>query len=108
MDVCLIIEFIIMKMCIHNADDCFEGSVSQNYDIGPSLYFMLCRSIHNYVMCVSLDREKFRLLFDVLFVTVAFIDPEISPLYQYGSAPLVSILKDRHQWFGREFRCSLS
>ena len=45
-------------------------------------------------MCIiSLDREKFRLLFDVLFVTVAFIDSEISPFYQSGSAPLVSILK---------------
>ena len=44
-------------------------------------------------MHISLDREKFRLLFDVLFVTVAFIDPEISPFYQSGSTPLVSILK---------------
>ena len=45
-------------------------------------------------MCIiSLDREKFRLLFDVLFVTVAFIDLEISPFYQTGRAPLVSILK---------------
>ena len=44
-------------------------------------------------MCIiSLDRGKFRLLFDVLFVTVAFIDQEISPFYQSGSAPLVSIL----------------
>ena len=44
-------------------------------------------------MCIIsleyLDREKIRLLFDVLFVTVAFIDPEISPFYQSGSAPLV-------------------
>ena len=45
-------------------------------------------------MCIiSLDRERFRLLFDVLFVTVPFIDPEISPFYQSDSAPLVSILK---------------
>ena len=45
-------------------------------------------------MCIiSLDREEFRLLFDVLVVTVACIDLEISPFYQSGSAPLVSILK---------------
>ena len=45
-------------------------------------------------MCIiSLDEEKFKLLFDVLFVTVAFINPEISPSYQSGSAPLVSIFK---------------
>ena len=44
MDIWLIIELIIMKMCIHNAEDCLEGSVSQNVDIGPSFYLMLCRS----------------------------------------------------------------
>ena len=45
-------------------------------------------------MCIiTIDRHKIRLLFDVLFVIVAFIDPEISPFYQCGDAPLVSILK---------------
>ena len=33
-----------MKICIHNAEDWLEGSMSQNFDIGPSCYFTLCRS----------------------------------------------------------------
>ena len=31
-----------MKICIHNAEICFEGSMSQNFDIGLSLCFMVC------------------------------------------------------------------
>ena len=37
-DILLIIGFIIMKICIHVAEDCWEGSVSQNFDIGPRFY----------------------------------------------------------------------
>ena len=29
-----------MKVCIHVAEDCLEGSMSQNFDIAPS--FILC------------------------------------------------------------------
>ena len=43
-DISLIIGFIIMKFCIGVAEDCLEGSMSQNFNIGPSFYFMLCRS----------------------------------------------------------------
>ena len=43
-DISLIKGFIIMKICIHVAEDCLQGSLSQNVDIGPSFYFMLCRS----------------------------------------------------------------
>ena len=45
-DIFLIIRFIIIKMCIHVAEDCLEGSMSQNFDIGSSLYFMLCSSLN--------------------------------------------------------------
>ena len=41
----------------------------------------------------SLYGEKIRLSFDVLFVSVPFIEPEILPFYQCGGSPLVSILK---------------
>ena len=30
-----------MKICIHVAQDCLEGSMSQHFDILPSFYFML-------------------------------------------------------------------
>ena len=43
-DISLIIGFIIMEICMHVAEDCLEGRVSQNFDIGPSFYFMLCGS----------------------------------------------------------------
>ena len=43
-DISLIIGFIIMKICIGVAEGCLEGSMSQNFNIGPSFYFMLCRS----------------------------------------------------------------
>ena len=39
---------------------------------------------------MSLDGEKIRLLFDFLFVSVAFIDPKISSFYQCSRPPLVS------------------
>ena len=41
---------------------------------------------------ISLDREKIRLSFAVLFVCVPFIEPEILRFYQCGGSPLVSIL----------------
>ena len=44
---------------------------------------------------ISLDREKIRLSFAVLFVCVPFIEPEILPFYQCGGSPLVSILKKK-------------
>ena len=33
-----------MKICIHVAEDCLEGRISQKFDISPSFYFILCRS----------------------------------------------------------------
>ena len=45
-DISLIIGFIIMKSCRHVAEDCLEGSVSQNSDIGSSFHLMLCRSLN--------------------------------------------------------------
>ena len=33
-----------MKMCIRVAEDCLEGRVSTNFDVGPIFFFMLCRS----------------------------------------------------------------
>ena len=35
--------FMCMKIFIHSAEICFEGSVSQNFDIGLSFYVMVCR-----------------------------------------------------------------
>ena len=43
-DISLIIRLTIIKICIHVAEVCLEGSMSQNFDIGTSFYFMLCRS----------------------------------------------------------------
>ena len=43
-DISLIIGFIIMKIGIHVAEDCLEGTLSQNVDIGLSFDFILCRS----------------------------------------------------------------
>ena len=42
MDFSLIIALTCMKICIHNAEICFEGSVSQNFDTGLSFCFMVC------------------------------------------------------------------
>ena len=47
MDFSLIIALTCMKICIHNAEICFEGSMSQNFDIGLSFSFMVCR-IRNF------------------------------------------------------------
>ena len=43
MDISLTMAFIFLKTCIHVAEVCLEGSVSQNFDIGLSFCFMLCR-----------------------------------------------------------------
>ena len=44
-------------------------------------------------MCfISIDGQKIKLLFDVLFVYVPYIVPEIGRFYLYGGRPLVSIL----------------
>ena len=43
-DISLIIGFIIMKMYMHVTENCLEGRVSQNFDIGSSFYSTLCRS----------------------------------------------------------------
>ena len=49
--------------------------------------------IHICVLCIiSLDRDKIRLLFDVLRISVALIYPKISSFYQCSRTPLVSIL----------------
>ena len=39
----LIMALICMKICIHDGEICFEGSVSQHFDIGISFCFMVCR-----------------------------------------------------------------
>ena len=45
-------------------------------------------------MCfISLNKEKSRPFFDVLFVHLPYSDPELSPFFKYGGGPLVSILK---------------
>ena len=41
MDFSLIMALTCMKMCIHNAEICFEGHVSQNFDIGLSFCFIV-------------------------------------------------------------------
>ena len=43
MDFSLPMALICMKICIHIAEICLEGSVSQNVDRGLSLCFMVCR-----------------------------------------------------------------
>ena len=39
MDFSLIMTLMCMKIYIHSAEICFEGSVSQNFDIGLSFLF---------------------------------------------------------------------
>ena len=39
----LIIVLICLKTCMCIADMCIEGGVSQNFDLGLSFCFMLCR-----------------------------------------------------------------
>ena len=43
MDISLILALICLKMCMFIAEICIEGVVSQNFDLGLSFYFMLCR-----------------------------------------------------------------
>ena len=46
MDISLIIALICLKICMFLSELCMEGSVSQNFDLGLSFYFMLCRRRH--------------------------------------------------------------
>ena len=46
MDISLIIAPICLKICMCTAEICMEGSVSQNFDLGLSFCFMLCRKRH--------------------------------------------------------------
>ena len=39
----LIIAHIYLKTCMCTAKICMEGSMSQNFDLGLSFCFMLCR-----------------------------------------------------------------
>ena len=44
-DISIVIKVTIMKIAIHVAEIHWEGRVSQNVDIGHSLYFILCRRV---------------------------------------------------------------
>ena len=46
MDISLIIAPISLKICICIAEICMQGSLSQNFDLGLSFCFMLCRRRH--------------------------------------------------------------
>ena len=46
MDISLIIALICLKICMFLAELCMEGTVSENFDLGLSFYFMLCRRRH--------------------------------------------------------------
>ena len=43
MDISLIIALISFKTCMNIAGICVEGSVSQNFELGLSFCFMVCR-----------------------------------------------------------------
>ena len=45
MDISLFIAFCL-KICICIAQICMEGTVSQNFDLGLSFCFMVCRTKH--------------------------------------------------------------
>ena len=45
MDISLVIKVTIMKIAIHVAEIDCKGRVSQNFDIGPSFYCILCRKV---------------------------------------------------------------
>ena len=45
MDISLVIKVTIMKIDLHVAEIHCEGRVSQNFDIGPSFYSILCRRV---------------------------------------------------------------
>ena len=42
----LIMALIFLKICMFIAEIFIEGSVSHNFDLGLSFYFMLCRRRH--------------------------------------------------------------
>ena len=44
------------------------------------------------IFIISLDRDKIRLLFNVLFVRSSYLKLELLHFYEYGGRPLVSIL----------------
>ena len=46
MDILLIMALICLNICMFIAEMCMEGSGSQNFDLGHSFYFMLCRRRH--------------------------------------------------------------
>ena len=46
MDISLIIALICLKICMFIAEIGMGGSISQNFDLGLSFYFMLCRRRH--------------------------------------------------------------
>ena len=43
MDISLTNALIGLKTCIHTAETYFEGRVSQNFDLGLSFCFIVCR-----------------------------------------------------------------
>ena len=43
MDISLTNALIGLKTSIHTAETCFEGIVSQNFDLGLSFCFLVCR-----------------------------------------------------------------
>ena len=43
MDISLIIALMYLKICMYNAEICFEGILSQNVDKGLSFGFMMYR-----------------------------------------------------------------
>ena len=45
MDISLVIKVTIIKIAIHVAEIHCEGRMSQNFDIGPSFYIILCRRV---------------------------------------------------------------
>ena len=45
MDISLVIKVTVMKIAIYVAEIHCKGRVSQNFVIGPSFYFILCRRV---------------------------------------------------------------
>ena len=43
MDISFIIALICLKICMYIAGICMEGILSQDFDLGNSFCFMLCR-----------------------------------------------------------------
>ena len=46
MDISLVMKITGIKLAIHAAEIRLEGRVSQNFDIGLSFCFMLCRRLN--------------------------------------------------------------